>query len=281
MNTEQGNTDRVRIVVSDSEGMPVEVAESNQPDTFSVHDAPKQSDAPIRVVICDDHRLFVDALAAVLTSRGCQVVARALQPDQAVAAVLANEVDVCVMDLSFPSSVGCDGLEGTRRVVEASPSTRVVMLTGSADSSIALPAIDAGARGFARKDDDLDRIVQTIKQVHAGEIVTGSTTARRPWPAANGRRLNNQGQNLARFLTSREREVLERLVRGESTATLARAMEVSYHTARTHIQNVLAKLGVHSKLEAVAFAVNHSVVPVAADAPDGAGVVTAERLAQA
>lgn len=280
MNTEQGNTDRVRIVMQDDDGIPVEVAESNQIDTLSVHDAPGTSDGPIRVVICDDHRLFVDALAAVLTSRGCEVVARTLQPDQAVAAVLANQVDVCVMDLSFPSSAGCDGLEGTRRVVATSPSTRVVMLTGSADSSIALPVIDAGARGFARKDDDLDRIVQTIKQVHAGEIVTGSATARRPWPATNGRRPSNQGQNLARFLTSREREVLERLVRGESTATLARAMEVSYHTARTHIQNVLAKLGVHSKLEAVAFAVNHSVVPIAADV-DAAGMVAAERLAQA
>ena len=152
------------------------------------------------------------------------------------------------------------------------------MLTGSADSSVALPAIDAGARGFARKDDDLDRIFQTIKQVHAGEIVTGPAGTRRPWPGAHPRRLTNQGQNLARFLTSREREVLERLVRGESTATLARAMEVSYHTARTHIQNVLAKLGVHSKLEAVAFAVNHSVVPIAAEASDGA---PAERVAQA
>src|SRR5438034_7374657 len=121
MNTELGNTDRVRIVVSDSEGIPVEVAESNQAGTLSVHDAPKQSDGPIRVVICDDHRLFVDALAAVLTSRGCEVVARTLQPDQAVAAALASEVDVCVMDLSFPSSVGCDGLEGTRRAVAASP----------------------------------------------------------------------------------------------------------------------------------------------------------------
>jgi two-component system, NarL family, nitrate/nitrite response regulator NarL len=272
MNFDKGSTDRVRIVVNDEDGSAVEVAENDHPA------GPTGPAGPIRVVLCDDHRLFVDALAVVLTSRGCEVVARAFNPDQAVAAVLAHDVDVCVMDLSFPSSSGCDGLEGTRRVVAASPSTRVVMLTGSADSSIALPAIDAGARGFARKDDDLDRIVQTIKQVHAGETVSGSAGSRRPWPPANGRRLNNQGQNLARFLTSREREVLERLVRGESTATLARAMEVSYHTARTHIQNVLAKLGVHSKLEAVAFAVNHSVVSVATEAADPA---PSERAAHA
>ncbi|HEY8199741.1 MAG TPA: response regulator transcription factor [Actinomycetota bacterium] len=280
MNTEHGSTDRVRIVMNDASG-PVEVAQSSQSDALSVHEPPRAPEGPIRVVICDDHRLFVDALAAVLTSKGCEVVARTLHPDQAVAAVLANKVDVCMMDLSFPSSAGCDGLEGTRRVVAASPSTRVVMLTGSADSSVALPAIDAGARGFARKDDDLDRIFQTIKQVHAGEMVSASSATRRPWPAANPRRMTNQGQNLARFLTSREREVLERLVRGESTATLARAMEVSYHTARTHIQNVLAKLGVHSKLEAVAFAVNHSVVPVGAESSETAGAAPAERMAQA
>lgn len=272
MNFDKGSIDRVRIVVNDEKGPAVEVAESDRPA------GPTGLAGPIRVVLCDDHRLFVDALAVVLTSRGCEVVARALNPDQAVAAVLAHDVDICVMDLSFPSSAGCDGLEGTRRVVAASPSTRVIMLTGSADSSIALPAIDAGARGFARKDDDLDRIVQTIKQVHAGEMVSGPAGSRRPWPPANGRRLDNQGQNLARFLTSREREVLERLVRGESTATLARAMEVSYHTARTHIQNVLAKLGVHSKLEAVAFAVNHSVVSIAAEPAE---TVHAERAAHA
>jgi DNA-binding NarL/FixJ family response regulator len=229
-------------------------------------------------VICDDHRLFVDALAVVLQARGCEVVASTLHPDEAVQAVRAGAVDVCVMDLSFPNSPDCDGLEGIRRVLEASPSTRVVILTGSADSSAALPVLDVGARGFVRKDDDLDRIVQTIKLVHAGQTVSGVAAGRRTWPSTNGRRPStNPGQNLARFLTSREREVLERLVRGESTATLARGMDVSYHTARTHIQNVLAKLGVHSKLEAVAFAVNHSVVSVAADAPETSAV---ERVAQ-
>ena len=254
MNIDNGSTDRVRIIVNDDlTDSGVEVASDGI--------------RPIRVVVCDDHRLFVDALAVVLTARGCEVVAKTLHPDQAVEAVLAGDVDVCVMDFSFPVLANIDGLEGMRRVVAASPRTRVVMLTGSADSSIALPAIDAGARGFARKDDELDRIVQTIKQVHAGETVSASP-AKRTWQPVNGRRSINQGQNLARFLTSREREVLERLVRGESTATLARAMDVSYHTARTHIQNVLAKLGVHSKLEAVAFAVNHSVVSVATDASD-------------
>jgi DNA-binding NarL/FixJ family response regulator len=268
MNNENGTTDRVRIIVSDDlTDSGVEVASS--------------IDRPIRVVVCDDHRLFVDALAVVLTSRGCDVVAKTLHPDQAVDAVLDNEIDICVMDFSFPGSPGVDGLDGIRRVVAASPSTRVVMLTGSADASIALPALEAGAKGFARKDDDLDRIVATIKQVHAGETIS-APVSKRTWPPANGHRPGNQGQNLARFLTSREREVLERLVRGESTATLARAMDVSYHTARTHIQNVLAKLGVHSKLEAVAFAVNHSVVSVAADSADTApGDRLAERAAQA
>ncbi|MGH2721548.1 MAG: response regulator transcription factor [Actinomycetota bacterium] len=268
MNNDNGTTDRVRIIVSD------ELTDSEVEVASTV-------ERPIRVVVCDDHRLFVDALAVVLTSRGCEVVAKTLHPDQAVDAVIDCEVDVCVMDYSFPGSPAIDGLEGIRRVLAASPSTRVVMLSGSADASVAVPALEAGAKGFARKDDDLDRIVQTIKQVHAGETISASPASRRTWPSANGHRQGNQGQNLARFLTSREREVLERLVRGESTATLARAMDVSYHTARTHIQNVLAKLGVHSKLEAVAFAVNHSVVSVSTDAPDLPAHRVAERAAQA
>jgi two-component system, NarL family, nitrate/nitrite response regulator NarL len=261
MNLDNLSNDRVRVVVSDAEGeTSVEIA------------------TPIRVVICDDHRLFVDALAVVLAARGCEIVGKALHPDQAVEAVSSGHADICVMDMSFPNSPDCDGLEGIRRIAAASPSTRVVLLTGSADSSVAGPAIEAGARGFARKDDDLDRIVQTIKQVHAGETVGANLTTRRSWASPNGRRPNHTpAQNLARFLTSREREVLERLVRGESTATLARGMDVSYHTARTHIQNVLAKLGVHSKLEAVAFAVNHSVVSVTSEASESLPV---DRAAQ-
>jgi DNA-binding NarL/FixJ family response regulator len=270
MSTEHSGSDRVRVILDNEDGSRVEVATG----------AP-ESGRRVRVVICDDHRLFVDALAVVLTSRGYEVVARTLHPEAAVEAMALGDIDICVMDLSFPSG---DGLDGTRRILAVSPSTRVVLLTGSAESSVTVPALDAGVRGIARKDDDLDRIVKIIQDVHRGEVVAATGMPKRPWPAAaSPRRSTNQGQDLARFLTAREREVLERLVRGESTATLARAMEVSYHTARTHIQNVLAKLGVHSKLEAVAFAVNHSVVAIVADSETAGAALSGldRRAAQA
>jgi two-component system nitrate/nitrite response regulator NarL len=140
------------------------------------------------------------------------------------------------------------------------PNTRVVVLTGSSDPGELTRAVDAGAQGVAIKGDDIYRVVDTLARVHEGEMVL--KIAQRPKSSLYAPDLAMERNPLTRFLTAREREVLERLVRGESTADLARAMGVRYSTARTHIQNLLTKLGVHSKLEAVAFAVSNRVVDV-------------------
>jgi len=168
---------------------------------------------------------------------------------------------VCVMDLHFPSG---DGIEGISRVVEASPRTRVVVLTGTTDPRTIDDAITAGASAWVAKSEPTQRIVDAIEQARSMrgriQLKTASDAAR----AAT----RTPEEKLIRFLTSREREVLERLVAGQTTSVMAREMRVAYSTARTHIQNVLTKLGVHSKLGAVTLAARNGVLPIRPDRRD-------------
>lgn len=209
----------------------------------------------MKIVLCDDHSLFIQSLAAVLTSRGHDVVGCFSSPTQAIEALASNEVDVCVMDLRFPSASGIDGVRG---IVEVSPRTRVVVLTGSGDRRELCEAIAAGARGLTVKGEGIERVIETIERVNAGEIVVSDLGPAEPEEHAFRPVLDRA--NPLRFLTAREREVLEHLVAGESTLQLSQALGVRYSTGRTHVQKVLTKLGLHSKLEAVALAARYGLV---------------------
>jgi DNA-binding NarL/FixJ family response regulator len=209
----------------------------------------------VRIAICDDHRLFVDALAMVLRGRGWEV-ACADEPGDAVSIVRDTDVDVCLMDLLFPD--GMLGLDGISQVRTASPRTQVVVLTALSDATILAKAVASGAAGIAFKDDDIDQIVEVVECVCDGEAVS-----RRPTPRSSARtESRSDAAGLGYFLTPRERETLERLAHGETGGQLATNMAISSSTARTHVQNVLTKLGVHSRLEAVAFAVSNNLIRV-------------------
>jgi DNA-binding NarL/FixJ family response regulator len=207
----------------------------------------------MKVVICDDHRLFADALARMLETRDWNVATVASAPAHAVAAVAAGDIDTCLMDINFPD--GDTGLDGISTVRETSPNTKVVVLTASRDPRLVQRALESGAQGVAFKDDDIDTVIDLVERLH------DSKRADTPAPRTRSivsRHARDKDQ-LARFLTDREVEVLERLVRGEGGKEIALAMGISYSTARTHVQNILAKLGVHSRLAAVAFAIEHEL----------------------
>jgi two-component system nitrate/nitrite response regulator NarL len=212
----------------------------------------------MRILICDDHLLLAEALSAVLRGRGHETLADVTRPEEAVAAVRASQVDVCVMDLGFP---GGDGIDGIRRLRRASPSTRVVVLSALDDPAAVEEALAAGASGYVLKGEPTEAVVRVIERVAAGE------TGIAPAPEALATDRGADGSRLGRFLTRREREVLERLVRGQSTTAMAREMGVAYSTVRTHIQNVLTKLGVHSKLAAVTLAAQQGLVRLGPDRP--------------
>lgn len=198
------------------------------------------------VVICDDHRVFGQALGAVLHAHGYDVLACASDPESGIEAVALHRPDLYVVDLYFPQGSSLDGLAC---VPVVSPGTRIVVLSGSSDPEAAGDARQAGASGFVAKDRPIDDILAAIRSIVEGRPVFHGCEREGPTPKSAGARPN---ESLVRCLTSREREVLDRLVQGQDTASLARGMGVTYSTARTHIQSLITKLGVHSKLEAVA-----------------------------
>ena len=206
------------------------------------------------LLLCDDHLLLAEALAAALANRGFTDVEVAGSPDAALAVIRRKPIDVCLMDLQFPDG---DGLAAARELRELRPQTRVVILSAFADSAVVAAGVEAGvAAGFCRKDMGVDEIIKAVEQVHAGQVFIDAALLR---GTVTRMRERNPTRLMARYLTRRELEVLARLAAGETTVGIATAMGVSRSTARTHVQTVLTKLGVHSRLEAVVVAANAGI----------------------
>jgi two-component system nitrate/nitrite response regulator NarL len=210
----------------------------------------------MRLLFCDHHTLFTEALQSLFEQRGYETVATA-SPQRAAEIVAAGGVDAVIMDVTFP---GVDrdygaGAAYVRMVVEADPQVRVIVLTAVSDTDVLRAALAEGAVAVTHKAQPLAELFQVVERVGAGEAVVSSRLMR----AAIGR-VQSDEQALGNFLTTREREVLSRLTRGETTRQIAEQMGVAYSTARTHIQSVLDKLGVHSRLEAAAYAARHHLV---------------------
>jgi two-component system, NarL family, nitrate/nitrite response regulator NarL len=222
----------------------------------------------MRIVIADAHRVFAEALTSLLKMAGHEIVGCATELDAAAGIIKREQVDACVMDLRLP---GTGHLSGIARVVARAPRTAFVVLAESADAESLASVVSAGVRGVALKSDDFVEILR---------VLTGATSSRAANRGARGavlslaaqtglgprnRSRSRQGDERAQFLTQREREALARLVQGDSTTAIARSMGVRVSTARSHVDAVLTKLGAHSRLEAVAYAVRERLVEV--DAP--------------
>ncbi|WP_157180562.1 response regulator transcription factor [Protofrankia coriariae] len=202
----------------------------------------------MRVVLCDDHRMFAEGMATVLATRGWTVCAVAFTTADAESAIRRHRPDLGMIDLGFPDG---DGLDLIRSLAGLAPATNLLLLTGSTDAAAVGAAIRAGAGGVASKTQGIERVIAIAERVGRGKTMTdvcavtqGARIPRRPAARAT----------VATLLTSRERDVLGRLGRGQSTAVLAADLGITVNTARSHIQNVLTKLGVHSRLEAAALA---------------------------
>ena len=201
----------------------------------------------MQLVLCDDHRLLAEALATALRAHGHEVVAVATTPEAGYRAVVEHHPDVCLLDVGFP---GASGLDVIARVASASPSCKVLMLSGRSNPDTVNAALTAGASGFVLKEQGIDQILQALDRVLEGQAVVDSGLLRAALSVPTPLR-SPEGQRL-RSLTCREREALRRIAAGDSTKEIARAMHVSESTARTHVQNVLTKLGVRSRLQAAA-----------------------------
>jgi two-component system nitrate/nitrite response regulator NarL len=200
----------------------------------------------MKILLCDDHVLLAEALESMLIAAGHEVLVTR-SPKEALARLAEEELDVCVLDMGFPDG---DGLEVLSRAAESSPSTKVMVLSATRDPELVRTALDLGACGYMCKGVGVVEVIRAIERVEQGDIVLDPLVVqdltRRP------RARQDDIEWLIGFLTRREREVLRRIVIGQSTQEMARDMHVSRSTARTHVQNVLQKLGVHSRLQAVA-----------------------------
>lgn len=206
------------------------------------------------VVIGDDHAVFLDALSAVLTEQGC-AVSTAMTIADTIAAVSKRQPAVCLIDRHF--AAGHDGIGALGEILAASPRTKVLILSADGNSETIMRAMRAGAAGYVHKTRGVAVLKQTIERVLRGEVVVEV-----PSEACVRPRLARQREalRLAGYLTARERQCLELLVEGQDTAAMVSSLGVSAATVRTHVQALLTKLGVHSRLEAAAFAVQHGLL---------------------
>lgn len=210
--------------------------------------------AVTRVLVVDDHEVLATSLAHVLDAEPDLVtvgVAGSLERARALIPTCAP--DVILLDHRLPDG---DGADAIGELLALRPSAQVVMLTASAADHVLVKALEAGASGFVSKTRSLAELTSAVRAAAAGEAVISPELLARLLP-----RLHRSGRPRANDLTEREREVLGLLSGGLSNAAIAAELTVSVHTVRNHIANLSAKLGAHSKLEALSIAVRDGLLP--------------------
>jgi DNA-binding NarL/FixJ family response regulator len=213
----------------------------------------------ITIVIVDDHLSFGEALQVALDKESdLSVIEVVTDGTAAVETSAARRPDVVLMDLQMP---GVDGIEATRRIRERSAGTEVIILSGNDDDMSLARAVQAGASGFLSKTGAIVNLAEAIRRAHRGEPLHESAELE-----ASARRLRRRRAmdgNLAERverLTPRELEVLQMLADGATPDQISSELQMSKHTLRTHTQNVLTKLGVHTKLDAIVVALRYGKI---------------------
>lgn len=202
---------------------------------------------PVRVLVVDDHPVFREGFAALLASiEEVDVVGTAATGREALAAATQTQPDVVVMDVQMPEM---DGIEATRRLLEQSPGTGVVVLTMSEEDGTVFDAIRAGARGYLLKGAEPAEVVRAITTVAGGGVVFGAVLAHRiaDFFAAGAK----QSTSAFPTLTAREHEVLDLVAAGMSNQQIASRLYVSQKTVRNHVHAILTKLQAADRAEAI------------------------------
>lgn len=206
-----------------------------------------------RVVIVDDHEMFAESLRLALEQEPDLVVVGSAQTARdAPAVVAATTPDVVLVDYRLPDG---DGVSLTATLKGASPSRQIVMVSGAENDAMLLAALEVGCAGFVTKSSSLEELIGAIRAAAVGEAVISPALLTRLLP-----RVHRTYRGVGADLTTRELEVLRLLAEGLSNAAIASRLTISVHTVRNHVANILGKLGVHSKLEALATAVREGLL---------------------
>jgi two-component system, NarL family, nitrate/nitrite response regulator NarL len=212
------------------------------------------------VVLADGHTVFLDGLSAVLAHSGCRVAATASTRQTMLEQVRAIRPALCIIDSEFPDG---DGIEALEEIAASSPATKVVVLTADHAPKNLQRALERGAAGYVHKARGVPALIEVLRRVAGGEIVVEGTFSA---PRASSPQRSEQLRLLASYLTPRELECLALLAAGSSTTAIARRLGVSTTTIRSHVQAVLTKLSVHSRLEAASLAIRYGLVDTIGEA---------------
>lgn len=201
--------------------------------------------------------LFAEAIRVALEDFGMSVIAMASTGVEAVETVRRSRPDIILMDIGLPDQ---SGLVAGKTILEEWPEARILALTALNDRTAVEEALRIGFRGYLSKDTPVAQFVNSLTSVLEGHLIMPHRLS------PMGRRSADEdgAELLARQLTRRELEVIALLVQGADGRTIAAALHISRNTVRTHVQSILTKLQVHSRLEAAAFAIRHRLVGVPA-----------------
>ena len=246
--------------------VPVAPASAAPPSASASSDGDPGTGAdPIRVLIADDHALFRRGLEMVLQGEaGLELVGQASDGQEAVK--LAGEVvpDVVLMDIRMPKMTG---IEAARAMKEVAPSAKIVILTISDEDDDLFEAIRAGALGYLLKDIPLDELADSVRSVHGGQsLINPSMAGKLIAEFATLARRDAEDEPAkhapAPKLTDREMEVLRLVARGMNNRDIAKELFISENTVKNHVRNILEKLQIHSRMEAVMIAVREKLIEI-------------------
>jgi len=216
----------------------------------------------IRVLIVDDQALFRRGLCVVLgTETHIDVVGEAENGEDAVAKAEALAPDVVLLDVRMPRM---NGIEAARRIHDLSPGTRILMLTVSDEEDDLYEAIKAGANGYLLKEISVEEVAEAIRAVVQGQSLISPSMASKLLSEFNS--LAKKAAERQQFphpaLTTRELEVLKLVAKGMSNREVAEGLFISENTVKNHVRNILEKLHLHSRMEAVIYAVRERLLDI-------------------
>jgi DNA-binding NarL/FixJ family response regulator len=224
-----------------------------------MNDGHKQAAEKLTVLLVDDHLSFAQALEVVLNLQpDMRVTGIATTARDAIAKAESQEPDVILMDYHLPDE---NGAVATATIKKRNRASKVVMLTASAEDEVIVESIEAGASGYLKKEQAIAEVADTVRKAHAGDILVPPASLRRliAQVAAKTSAQQEDDRRLQR-LTPRESSVLQEIAIGGDDASISARMGISPLTFRTHVRNVMGKLDVHSRLEAITLAIRSGMI---------------------